>query len=247
MFVRPTNPVSHRLARMAFIIACVAALVVALCRSAAPLCSGSTSRPTSRSSATASISPSPPWRWRLPPSCRRDPAIAGAASWRPCWPSSSASPPPACRSTGSCAPSGRPSINDITTDTANPPPLVVTLQLRRGAPNPPAYPGASAGVLQRAAYPDIVPVILAVPPAEAFKRVDRRGHGDGLGHRRARAGRGTPRGGRHQRLVRLSRRHRRAHPCRGRAAAGSTSAPRAASANPISASTRGASASSSRD
>ena len=34
MFVRPTNPVSHRLARMAFIIACVAALVVA---SAGPL------------------------------------------------------------------------------------------------------------------------------------------------------------------------------------------------------------------
>jgi uncharacterized protein (DUF1499 family) len=27
-------------------------------------------------------------------------------------------------------------------------------------------------VLQRAAYPDIAPVILAVPPAEAFKRVD---------------------------------------------------------------------------
>ena len=34
MFVRPTNPVSHRLARMAFITACVAALVVA---SAGPL------------------------------------------------------------------------------------------------------------------------------------------------------------------------------------------------------------------
>jgi uncharacterized protein (DUF1499 family) len=48
----------------------------------------------------------------------------------------------------------------------------VTLQLRRGASNPPAYPGASAGVLQRAAYPDIAAVILAVAPAEAFKRVD---------------------------------------------------------------------------
>src|SRR5260370_35216570 len=34
MFVRPTNPVSHRLARLAFITACVAALVVA---SAGPL------------------------------------------------------------------------------------------------------------------------------------------------------------------------------------------------------------------
>ena len=29
MFVRPTNPISHRLARMAFISACVAALIVA--------------------------------------------------------------------------------------------------------------------------------------------------------------------------------------------------------------------------
>ena len=29
MFVRPTNPMSHRLARLAFITACVAALVVA--------------------------------------------------------------------------------------------------------------------------------------------------------------------------------------------------------------------------
>jgi uncharacterized protein (DUF1499 family) len=66
-----------------------------------------------------------------------------------------------------------PELNDISTDISNPPPLVVTNQLRRGAPNPPTYPGASAGVLQRAAYPDIVPVVLPVPPAEAFKRVDR--------------------------------------------------------------------------
>jgi uncharacterized protein (DUF1499 family) len=65
-----------------------------------------------------------------------------------------------------------PELNDITTDTNNPPPLVVTLQLRRGASNPTAYPGANAAVLQRAAYPDIVPVVLAVPPDEAFRRVD---------------------------------------------------------------------------
>ena len=81
-------------------------------------------------------------------------------------------PPPTCRSTGSCAPNDRREINDISTDIANPPALVATLQMRRGAPNPPAYPGASVGVLQRAAYPDIVPIILPVPPAEAFKRVD---------------------------------------------------------------------------
>src|SRR5690242_15755357 len=34
MFVRPTNPVSHRLARMAFLMACAAAVIVA---SAGPL------------------------------------------------------------------------------------------------------------------------------------------------------------------------------------------------------------------
>ena len=41
-----------------------------------------------------------------------------------------------------------------------------------GPPPPPAYPGDAAAALQRAAYPDIVPVVLPVPPAEAFKRVD---------------------------------------------------------------------------
>jgi uncharacterized protein (DUF1499 family) len=66
----------------------------------------------------------------------------------------------------------RPAISDITTDTAAPPPLVATAQLRRGAPNPPAYPKDNAA-LQRAAFPDIEPVLLAVPPAEAFKRVER--------------------------------------------------------------------------
>ena len=190
MFVRPTNPVSHRLARLAFLTACVAALIVA---SAGPLHRYRRARGrrrTSRSSATASTSPSPAVapgpRHHRADAARRSPArLRGGAARR----RDRRAPPPRRRSTGSCAPSGRREINDITTDTANPPPLVVTLQLRRGAPNPPAYPGASAGVLQRAAYPDIVPVILPVPPAEAFKRVDRRGDGDGLGRRRARAGR----------------------------------------------------------
>ncbi len=66
-----------------------------------------------------------------------------------------------------------PMINDISTDAVEPPAMVATLQLRRGAANPPAYPGAAVAVLQRAAYPDISPVVLPVPPAEAFKRVDR--------------------------------------------------------------------------
>jgi uncharacterized protein (DUF1499 family) len=65
-----------------------------------------------------------------------------------------------------------PALNDITTDTANPPKLVVTLQMRQGATNTPAYPGESAATLQRAAYPDVMPIRLDVPPDEAFKKVD---------------------------------------------------------------------------
>jgi uncharacterized protein (DUF1499 family) len=64
-------------------------------------------------------------------------------------------------------------INDISSDISDPPAMVALLALRRGAPNPPAYPGAAVAVQQRAAYPDIAPIVLPVPPAEAFKRVDR--------------------------------------------------------------------------
>ena len=66
-----------------------------------------------------------------------------------------------------------PHINDITTDTADPPQLVVTLQLRRNALTPPAYAGASFAEQQQVAYPDIKPIRLALPPVEAFKRADR--------------------------------------------------------------------------
>jgi uncharacterized protein (DUF1499 family) len=44
--------------------------------------------------------------------------------------------------------------------------------MRRGAPNPAAYPGNGAAAQQRAAYPDIAPIVLNVTPAEAFRRVD---------------------------------------------------------------------------
>ena len=54
-----------------------------------------------------------------------------------------------------------PRINDITTDPANPPKYMTTAR---------AYPGEEFARLQRAAYPDIAPVMLAVPPREAFER-----------------------------------------------------------------------------
>jgi hypothetical protein len=167
MFVRPTNPVSHRLARLAFITAGVAALVVA---SAGPLHRyvgldveadfavfryGFYLAVAAVALGLATIVPTRPGdRRRGFVAALLAIVIGAAAAYTPLdW---------FLRAQRS------PEINDISTDIATPPALVVTLQLRRGAPNPPAYPGASAGVLQRAAYPDIVPLQLTVPARTAF-------------------------------------------------------------------------------
>ena len=155
MFVRPTNPMSHRLARLAFITACVAALVVA---SAGPLHRyvgldieadfavfryGFYLAVAAVALGLATIVPTRPGdRRRGFVAALLAIVIGAAAAYMPLdW---------------FLRAQQLPEINDISTDIAN----------------PPAYPGASAGVLQRAAYPDIVPVILPVPPAEAFRRVD---------------------------------------------------------------------------
>lgn len=171
MFVRPTNPVSHRLARMAFIMACVAAIIVA---SAGPLhrFAGLENEPAFAvfrygfyfavagvALGVATIVPTRPGdRRRGFLAALLGIVIGVAAAYMPL--------------TWFLHAQQSPELNDITTDTNSPPPLVVTLQLRRGASNPATYPGANAAVLQRAAYPDIVPVVLSVPPAEAFKKVD---------------------------------------------------------------------------
>jgi uncharacterized protein (DUF1499 family) len=54
-----------------------------------------------------------------------------------------------------------PPINDITTDTVDPPAYMTTAR---------NYPGADMARQQRAAYPDIVPVVLPMPPAQAFAK-----------------------------------------------------------------------------
>src|ERR1700704_2424495 len=174
MFVRPPNPASHRLARLAFITAGVAALVVA---SAGPLHRyvgldveadfavfryGFYLAVAAVALGLATIVPTRPGdRRRGFVAALLAIVIGAAAAYTPLdW---------VLRAQQS------PEINDLSTDIANPPtppPRAAPLQAPRGPANPPAYPGASAGVLQRAAYPDIVPVILPVPPAEAFKRVD---------------------------------------------------------------------------
>src|SRR5712691_10053366 len=64
-----------------------------------------------------------------------------------------------------------PPIHDITTDWNNPPEFRAVLPLRQAEEaNPVAYEGAKVSDQQRHAYPDIAPLMLDVPPADAFRR-----------------------------------------------------------------------------
>jgi uncharacterized protein (DUF1499 family) len=56
-----------------------------------------------------------------------------------------------------------PAINDISTDTENAPVFWDT-------PNPSDYPGAKVAEQQRAAYPDLAPLKLALAPEQAFEQ-----------------------------------------------------------------------------
>jgi Protein of unknown function (DUF1499) len=59
-----------------------------------------------------------------------------------------------------------PEISDITTDTSNPPRFEVLARLRPRGRND--YPGPAVAALQRAAYPDVVPLELEVPTRVAY-------------------------------------------------------------------------------
>jgi len=59
-----------------------------------------------------------------------------------------------------------PAINDITTDPGNPPRFEALARLRPA--DRVAYPGAQTAALQRQAYPDIVPLQLALPVQTAY-------------------------------------------------------------------------------
>lgn len=63
-----------------------------------------------------------------------------------------------------------PRIHDITTDTASPPEFFAILRFRKSDENSPAYGGAEVAVQQLKAYPDITPLMLPVPPDQAFER-----------------------------------------------------------------------------
>jgi len=63
-----------------------------------------------------------------------------------------------------------PPIHDISTDIDNPPQFHDILALRKEAPNPAFYGGPDIAAQQLAAYPDIKPLMLAVPTDKAFDR-----------------------------------------------------------------------------
>jgi uncharacterized protein (DUF1499 family) len=69
-----------------------------------------------------------------------------------------------------------PRINDITTDTDNPPRFVSIMPLRKDAPNPPEYGGPGIALQQHAAYPDIKPLVLPIPATAAFERALQTAH-----------------------------------------------------------------------
>jgi uncharacterized protein (DUF1499 family) len=63
-----------------------------------------------------------------------------------------------------------PPIHDITTDTENPPVFVAVLPLRADAPNPAAYGGPEIAAQQHKGYPELGPLTLHLPPAQAFEK-----------------------------------------------------------------------------
>jgi uncharacterized protein (DUF1499 family) len=64
----------------------------------------------------------------------------------------------------------KPPIHDITTDTQDPPEYVAVLPLRVNAPNTTVYGGEKIAARQREAYPDLQPLMLNIPPPQAFER-----------------------------------------------------------------------------
>lgn len=63
-----------------------------------------------------------------------------------------------------------PAIHDISTDLSDPPAFIAVLPLRADAANSAIHGGAELAVAQRSAYPDILPLTLALAPAEAYLR-----------------------------------------------------------------------------
>lgn len=65
-----------------------------------------------------------------------------------------------------------PVIHDITTDTESPPPFVALHAQRARSENGAAYGGAAVAAQQKRGYPNLAPLSLALPPEQAFARVE---------------------------------------------------------------------------
>lgn len=61
-----------------------------------------------------------------------------------------------------------PPIHDVTTDPGDPPAFEAVLPARQGAPNPPGYGGAAVAEAQARLHPEVQPLGLPCPPAQAF-------------------------------------------------------------------------------
>jgi uncharacterized protein (DUF1499 family) len=66
-----------------------------------------------------------------------------------------------------------PPINDVSTDTGDPPRLVALLPMRGDATTAAEHGGDRVARFQKAGYPDIGPVMLPATPAEALTRAER--------------------------------------------------------------------------
>jgi uncharacterized protein (DUF1499 family) len=63
-----------------------------------------------------------------------------------------------------------PPIHDITTDTENPPAFFNAVNVRPEGSNSLTYGGAELAAQQRAAYPNVKPIVTALSPVQAFQR-----------------------------------------------------------------------------
>jgi len=65
-----------------------------------------------------------------------------------------------------------PRIHDITTDTEHPPQFVALRPVREQSPNGAAYGGREVAAAQKQGYPDVIPLLLPVPPDRAFAKCE---------------------------------------------------------------------------
>ena len=63
-------------------------------------------------------------------------------------------------------------LNDISTDTTNPPQFVAVIAQHTKRTNSPDYPGAKAAKTQKELYPDIAPIHSNLSKTDAFKRAE---------------------------------------------------------------------------